>query len=594
VSIRTRDKESPMADSWIVDWTRHDRLPYYTRANAGEVLPDPASPLGWSLVFEEGLLPGWYRGFVEFGIYGPDEFNTPPKIPMVGIFGGYFYLNLSHMRLLGLRLGADLDQFDADLLGSHPDTPPYEPHPDDINPELSAKAGATIGEILGRSSFPEIDEDRRRTARLALDRPDLTTLTDAELVARARSFAAELDNGFARHDYSSLASTLGPGILSGLCASVGRPELQLELISGLGDVDSASPSWGLWRLSREANASPELTALFDEGPEAVLAAVVDPQTDAVRAYAASFAEFLRESGSRGPNEWDIHALSWEADPLAPLKLVSGIRKASDADSPQARHERLEARRRAAADELRAALAGNDEALATLEMALASTSLCVPARERTKATCVAVVNEVRMTVRELGRRGVEAGLYAKPEDVMMLLSDELDAYVVDPGSFRDVIAERLAAYDSLYDLDPPFIIASDPLPLSQWKRRTERSMPPLKDGEVLTGLGGGTGRYTGRVCVLHDPSDMAKLEPGDVLVAPFTDAAWTPLFLIAGAVVVDVGAMNSHAVVVSRELGIPSVLSVTTGTSQLVDGMLVTVDGAVGTVTVEATLTPATV
>ena len=72
----------------------------------------------------------------------------------------------------------------------------------------------------------------------------------------------------------------------------------------------------------------------------------------------------------------------------PLKLVNGIRKASDADSPQARHERLEARRRAAADQLRAALAGNDEALATLEMALASTSLCVPARERTKATCVA--------------------------------------------------------------------------------------------------------------------------------------------------------------------------------------------------------------
>ena len=255
-----------MLDTWIVDWTRDERLPYYTRANAGEVLPDPASPLGWSLVFEEGLLPGWYRGFVEFGIYGAEEFNTPPKIPMVGIFGGYFYLNLSHMRLLGLRLGADLDKFDADLLGSHPDTPPYEPHPDDVNPELSAKAAATIGEILGSTSYPLIDADRERTARLAADRPDLSTLSDAELVARARSFVPELDNGFARHDYSSLASTIGPTILAGLCGSIGRPDLQLELISGLGDVDSASPSRGLWELSREANASAEITALFDEGP----------------------------------------------------------------------------------------------------------------------------------------------------------------------------------------------------------------------------------------------------------------------------------------------------------------------------------------
>ncbi len=421
-----------MLDTWIVDWTRDERLPYYTRANAGEVLPDPASPLGWSLVFEKGLLPGWYRGFVEFGIYGAEEFNTPPKIPMVGIFGGYFYLNLSHMRLLGLRLGADLDKFDADLLGSHPDTPPYEPHPDDVNPELSAKAAATIGEILGSTSYPLIDADRERTARLAADRPDLSTLSDAELVARARSFVPELDNGFARHDYSSLASTIGPTILAGLCGSIGRPDLQLELISGLGDVDSASPSRGLWQLSREANASAEITALFDQGPEAVLAAIVDPGTESTRAYAEAVAAFMRESGSRGPNEWDIHALSWEADPVQPLKLVNGIRKASDADSPEARHERLAARREAAAETLRTGLAGNDEALATLDMALASTSLSVPARERTKATCVAVVNEVRMTIRELGRRGVEQGLYAKPEDVMMLLDEELDDYVARPG------------------------------------------------------------------------------------------------------------------------------------------------------------------
>jgi pyruvate,water dikinase len=71
------------------------------------------------------------------------------------------------------------------------------------------------------------------------------------------------------------------------------------------------------------------------------------------------------------------------------------------------------------------------------------------------------------------------------------------------------------------------------------------------------------------------------------VAPFTDAAWTPLFLIAGAIVVDVGALNSHAVVVSRELGIPCVLSVTTGTAQLRDGMVLTVDGSAGTITVDA-------
>ena len=81
-----------------------------------------------------------------------------------------------------------------------------------------------------------------------------------------------------------------------------------------------------------------------------------------------------------------------------------------------------------------------------------------------------------------------------------------------------------------------------------------------------------------------PAALA-LEPGEVLVAPITDAAWTPLFLVAGAVVVDVGALNSHAVVVSRELGIPCVLSVEDGTARLRDGMVLAVDGTAGTVTV---------
>lgn len=573
-------------DKWICDWDRDARLPFYTRANAGEVLPDPASPLGWTLVFEQGLLIGWRQGFVDFGIYQPDELSVD-RPGVAGLFGGYFYLNLSHMRLLGLRMGMEVADFDAALLGSHPDAPSYVERPGDRNEECSAKVAQTIGEIVSASHFPKIDEDRARTSALRGARPNLRELSDGQLVDYARSFLGELDNAFAVHDFSSLASTIGPAMLAGLAGSVGRPELVLELISGLGDVESASPSWGLWDLSRQANSSTSVTALFDQGPEAVYAALANPADEQVAAFAESFENFLFKSGSRGPNEWDIHALSWESDPVQPLRLVNSIRHASDSDSPAARHERLAARREAALQQLRAALGDNSEALATLDVAMASTSLCVPARERTKATSVAVINEVRMAIRELGRRGVEAGLYAKPEDVMMLLAGELDEYVAHPASFKDTIAQRLADYEWLYTIEPPFIIKEDPLPLEQWTRRERVRMSPLGQGDVLVGLGGGAGRYSGRVCVINDPSDPGDLEPGDILVAPLTDAAWTPLFLVAGAVVVDVGAMNSHAVVVCRELGIPCVLSVQTGTEQLRNGMHITVDGTAGTVTVDS-------
>ncbi len=105
--------------------------------------------------------------------------------------------------------------------------------------------------------------------------------------------------------------------------------------------------------------------------------------------------------------------------------------------------------------------------------------------------------------------------------------------------------------------------------------------------MLTGIAGCPGSATGRARVILDPSDPGALEPGDILVAPVTDPSWTPLFVPAAAVVVDVGAQITHAVIVSRELGIPCVVSVTGATRSIPDGATITVDGTNGTVTIDA-------
>jgi pyruvate,water dikinase len=93
--------------------------------------------------------------------------------------------------------------------------------------------------------------------------------------------------------------------------------------------------------------------------------------------------------------------------------------------------------------------------------------------------------------------------------------------------------------------------------------------------------------TGTARVILDPSDPMALEPGDILVAPFTDPAWTPLFVPAAGVVVNVGAMGSHAMIVSRELGIPCVVSVEDASEIIPDGAMITVDGNGGTVTIDS-------
>jgi rifampicin phosphotransferase len=553
-----------LPDHWLTDWPRSPRMPFYTRANGGEVLPDPASPLGWTLVFEKGLLPGWLRGLVEFGIYREGELDMA-RPPVVGSFGGYFYINLSHCRVMAIRMGMTVEAFDAALLGSAAAAPSYQPHPDDPCPECSAKAGQTIGEILGAERFEKIEADLERVLAKRRGRPDLTALDASELVAYARSFLPELDNAFAVHDYSTLGSSVGPAMLAEACAAAGQPEALLDLISGWGEVPSASPSWGLWHLSRLANASPELG----------------------RPFAEALDGFLADFGQRGPNEWDIRAISWEAGPDQVLALVDSMRHMPDQDSPDARHARLEATRRSAAERIRAALP-DDASRQSFDLALRSSALTIPLREKTKLIAVTTINEVRMAMRELGRRGVAAGYYPAPEDVMMLLESELDDYVADPARFAPVIAERLAQYLALFEIEPPFIIDADPAPLPDWPLRTRPRPEPARAGEVLRGIGGSAGQYQGRARVGMDLPAAMALEPGDVLVAPLTDAAWTPLFLVAGAVVVDVGALNSHAVVVSRELGIPCVLSLEDATARLRDGMVLAVDGAAGTVAVVAT------
>ena len=266
-----------------------------------------------------------------------------------------------------------------------------------------------------------------------------------------------------------------------------------------------------------------------------------------------------------------------------LALVESMRHMPDDNSPDARHARLEAKRTEATERVRGKLP-DDAARQTFDVALRSAMVTIPLREATKLLCVTAVNEVRMAIRELGRRGVEAGRFAAPEDVMMLVEAELDDYVRDPEPFTAVIAERLAQYNELFDLDPPFIVDADPLPLSQWPRRGTSTREDGRAGDVLTGIGGSAGQYEGVARVVTDLEGALALEPGEILVAPLTDAAWTPLFLVAGAVVVDVGAMNSHAVVVSRELGIPCVLSLNDATERLAGGMRLAVDGTAGTVT----------
>ncbi|MFI7700032.1 PEP/pyruvate-binding domain-containing protein [Nonomuraea sp. NPDC049480] len=185
--------------------------------------------------------------------------------------------------------------------------------------------------------------------------------------------------------------------------------------------------------------------------------------------------------------------------------------------------------------------------------------------------------LRRSLIELGRRLRDAGVLDHPEDVFHLRLEELEAV-------GDVTALPAAERDRLRDVARARAVKREELGGVRLIDHTA-VFPSLATGDALVaGSPASGGIATGPVKVIKEPAEFGKLEAGDVLVCPYTNPSWTPLFQQAAAVVVDSGGAASHAAIVAREYGIPAVMGTGTGTSVLEDGRLVTVNGDTGTVT----------
>jgi pyruvate,water dikinase len=364
---------------------------------------------------------------------------------------------------------------------------------------------------------------------------------------------------FGQHLFISYCATVPVGIIQQVCMAVGRPDAMLKLMAGVGDVESAAPSYAMWELSRLAPDSDE--------------------------FKARFAEFLHEYGARGPNEWEMRSPTWETDPDLAMVAIEQMRRSPDSAAPlQHQAARAEEREQVGA-EVAAMLEGDSETHGQFVAALRAGPLFLAGRERSKTNAIRLTHELRLMMHELGRRYVDRGLFDRPNNFGMVRWDELDQLATDPAGLADALREREAIYAELTVLEPTFVFEGEPPLPSSWPRRDARPAAVANDGDVLTGIPGCPGQARGRARVVMNSHDPSALEPGDVLVAPITDPSWTPLFVPAAGVIVDVGAPLSHAIIVSRELGIPCVVSVTDATRRIRDGALVEVDGDTGTVTV---------
>jgi rifampicin phosphotransferase len=185
--------------------------------------------------------------------------------------------------------------------------------------------------------------------------------------------------------------------------------------------------------------------------------------------------------------------------------------------------------------------------------------------------------LRRSLLEIGRRLCDTGVLKAPEEVFHLRLEELEGIgdldgLAEPyaNSLRAAVRTRSARREELSGvrlIDPSLIFPKD------------------DGGDALVwGTPASGGTATGPVKVIRQPAEFARLAGGDVLVCPYTNPSWTPLFQRAAAVVVDSGGPASHAAIVAREYGLPAIMGTGQGTTVLTDGQVVTVDGTTGRVT----------
>lgn len=574
----------------------------WSNANVGEALPGVATPMTWS-VLKEFSQRGFDRAFGALGL------DVPESAELVGSFHGRVFLNLSdfvsiagQIPLLNpARLYSIAGGGGAELLEGAQVVDPHETTASPIeikgftpaNWRFVSRLPVTIPRIVSTQiSMPFVSRiwdayfDRRRAQ---LFERDLYRLSHSAL----RDELARLDRLFNMTGLVMLSVSsnflLSYVITTEVLRWFGAEEIQgkeQDLLSDLG-VKSAEPGQQLLELGRIARRSLRLRRLIGQNPSHKVLSLLmqNAQSEDVRHFLDELEAFRGHYGHRAPREAELSTPRWRENLSFVFDVIKGFLDAPHLPSPgEVSRGRENRQRETHALVARGFAPGVREVFQGL---LAVTRANARLRESTRARVVEALDMYRYFLLECGRRMVQTGLLHGAEDVFFLKKPEVLAWLDDVTAGRDFkrrVIVRKAVFEAFESLpDPPstFIVKGDePIMRSVETDDTYDA----SDFRELRGLPASAGRVTGRARVVMNP-DGAVLEPGEILVVPYADVGWTPLFISAGAVVMGLGGPLSHAAIVAREFHIPAVVNAHGVCDKVKTGDLVTVDGDRGLVLV---------
>jgi len=468
--------------------------------------------------------------------------------------------------------------------------------PEDVE-ATGEKAADAIGGSLGRLQewwdeelLPEVQENLRWWESFDLEgasMPDLLAHLDETLTRLERLWEVHFLVGF--------PFIAGPSLFADFYDDLFPDKGSLgayKLLQGFGNK-TIEGGHKLWELSRKALGSREAKEAVESNPAPAVPDALR-QSSAGEALLVELGAYLEEFGQRSDRFADLSSPGWIENPMTAIQNLKNFMTEPERDMPS-ELQGLAKEREELIAEAREALQGYPEAVrGQFEFLLkAGQAATIIQEDHNYWIDQRSTYKVRRIILEFGNRFAQAGIIDDPEDVFMLTLNELrDDATNLSGDRRAVVAERRAEMAHFATIRPPDAIGTPPPapppdnPLMRAFGRFGGS-PVEQSGEpgVINGNPCSPGKATGTAKVVMSLAEADKLQPGDVLIAPATMPAWTPLFASIAAVVTDAGGVLSHAGIVAREYNIPAVLGTGSATTEIKDGQQVEVDGDAGVVRV---------
>ncbi|MGB5810352.1 MAG: PEP/pyruvate-binding domain-containing protein [Polyangiales bacterium] len=548
------------------------RYPLYSNGNISEVLPGCVTPLSWD---HTGRLIE--RAFIAqleaLGAFGAE--TNPARI--LGFFYHRPYINVSLLLEAAHRTpGMTPDTILEEFVGK-PDHATPALRISDLAPHRWPLLWRVVRAVVShsRSLDARILECHRiaETDAVSFHESQVRRASDEALTSQVE-MSEELATPSIVHVWASTLASVAFTQLRRRTATWLQDEdgaLASSLVTGIEGLPSLEPALALHTLGDRIASDKKLARLFEEerGDQEVLTELQ------ASSLAPEVARFIESYGHRGVAEAELSRPCWREDPT---QLVSLLRNNlhPDATTPFDVRERQRRAHQAALQRLEP-LSWWKRRWVTLLVQRAREG--VLNRETMKDLVIRRLDRSRVIYRELNRRLLARNLLDRADDMFFLtwreVRDGLQG-IVDGTLLASTVEARRRDYRWSQQVEVPKLQEGSP-------RRLRDSSIEVGSKGYLEGLGVSPGTVTGIARVVRDPRSDARIEPGEILVAPVTDVAWTPLFAQAAGLVVEVGGLLSHGSIVAREYGIPAVVGVPGATRAIRTGDWITLDGASGRV-----------